>query len=253
MARSLSPLPVLLLAFAAAAGAEPPPLPADESPASLLAALPAAEREAVLDERRVVTFAEERLDNGRGAIYRALSVGVLPHPPGTVRGLLRQVGGYPDWVRLSPTYKEVRVPGAARIETGVGKSSSPRTRETLAYTVAHSDRGTTWTLSSDERALEAGSQLAWEVVPLPGSEGRRSLVVHRQEGRLSGRGRLSKYLDSEDKHGRNRFWKDANKHARRLHWAMDAALTHPPGRDREARYLDRYAVEFDGGTPYWAR
>ena len=46
------------------------------------------------------------------------------------------------------------------------------------------------------------------------------------------------------KQGRNRYWKDANKHARRLHWAMDAALTHAPGRDREALYLDRYAMEF---------
>ena len=178
---------------------------------------------------------------------------MLPHPPETVRGLLRQVGAYPTWVRLSPTYKELRVVGTARIETGVGKSSSPRTRELLAYTVAHSDDGTTWTLSSDERALEAGSTLSWKVVPVPGEKPGRSLVVHRQEGRLSGRGRLSRYLDSDDKQGRNRYWKDANKHARRLHWAMDAALTHPPGGDREALYLDRYAMEFDGGTPYWAR
>ena len=241
-----------LLALAAPSKAEPPALPSSETPEALLAALPEAERAEVLERRGVVTFAEVRSENGRGATYLAVSVGVLPHPPELVRGLLRQVNAYPTWVRLSPTYKEVRIVGASRIETGVGKSSAQRTRQMLSYTVSHSATGTTWTLASDERALEAGSTLSWEVQPLPGDP-KSSLVIHRQEGRLSGRGRLSNYLDSDDKSGRNRYWKDANKHARRLHWAMDAALLHPPGREREAVYLDRYAMEFDGGAPYWAR
>ena len=102
------------------------------------------------------------------------------------------------------------------------------------------------------RSLESGSSVGWEAHAHPSREG-QSIVVHRQRGELSGRGRLSNYLDSTDKQGRNRYWKDANKHARRLHWAMDAALSHPPGRDREALYLDRFAAEFNGGVPYWAK
>ena len=46
---------------------------------------------------------------------------------------------------------------------------------------------------------------------------------------------------------------DANKHARRIHWALDAALRHPPGGEREALYLEHYVRDFGGRLPYWAK
>lgn len=227
-------------------------MPADDSAAGLLAALSAEDRDAVLRGDRVLTFAEERTPDGQGVNYRAISVGVLPHSPRAVRGLLEHTGAYAAWIPLSPTYKAVRVNGNRTVACDVGRSSARKARETLTYDVEHSGDGTTWWLASSKKALKSGSSLAWEIVPHP-DDPERSLVIHRQTGRLSGKGRLSNYLDSTDKQGRNRYWKDANKHARRIHWAMDAALTHPPGRDREALYLDRYAAEFGGGLPYWAK
>ncbi len=250
MFRTLRLLP-LILALAPAVAAEPTQLPAEDAAEALLAALPAADRAAVLAGERVVTFAEQRMPNGKGATYLAVSLGVLPHAPQAVEGLLARTMAYPTWVTLSPTYKAVRVSGGRRVDCDVGKSSSKRARGTLTYDIEFADSMTTWRLISRKKALEPGSTLTWEVLALAGDE-TRSLVIHRQRGHLSGKGRLSNYLDSTDKQGRNRYWKDANKHARRLHWAMDAALTHPPGRDCKALYLDRYATEFNGGVPYWA-
>ncbi len=59
-------------------------------------------------------------------------------------------------------------------------------------------------------------------------------------------------LDRLTRNIRNRFWKDANKHARRTHWAFDAALAHPPGADRTSLYLTHYEREFND-LPYWAK
>jgi hypothetical protein len=246
-------LPLALLLATLTATAHAVPLPSRNADArALLAALPDADREAVLAGERVVTFEELRTANGRGVSYLAVSLAVLDHAPRPVRGLFTQATDYPTWIPLSPTYKEVRVAGGRRIACRIGKSTSRRARETLTYDVAFAGPVTTWSLTSKRHALLPGSTLAWEVVAIDG-EPDRSLVIHRQSGHLSGKGRLSSYLDSSDKQGRNRYWKDANKHARRLHWAMDAALSHPPGQDREARYLDSYASEFGGAIPYWAK
>jgi hypothetical protein len=77
------------------------------------------------------------------------------------------------------------------------------------------------------------------------------LVAHRQVG-LMPAGRMLKYLSSEDSEGRNRWWKDCNRHARRLHWAIDAAASEPPGREREGAYVAHYQREFRGKAPSWA-
>lgn len=251
MARTLT---LALLALAVALPVRAVPLPSagpGAGPRVLLEALSDEDRSAVLAGDRVITFDELRSPNGKGTTYVAVSLGVLAHSPRAVKGLLASPSDYPTWVTLSPTYKALRVDGGRRIACDIGKSSSKRARETLTYDVVLAGPVTTWSLTTRKHALAEGSTLSWEVLPVPGDEN-RSFVIHRQTGHLSGKGRMSNYLDSDDKQGTNRYWKDANKHARRLHWAMDAALTHPPGRDRKDVYLDRYAADFNGGVPYWA-
>ena len=78
-------------------------------------------------------------------------------------------------------------------------------------------------------------------------------MLHEYNVFLPSSGRMTKYMTSDDKKGRNHFWRDASKHARRLHWALDAAIRYPPGEDRAQAYLDDYQREFGGSIPYWAQ
>jgi hypothetical protein len=206
----------------------------------------------VEDEERVVTLEERETPTAEGVRIDALSVGVLSHPPEIALGVLRSVASYPEWLVLNPTYKEVRVHGADRMTVEIGKSDSPRAQRTLTYDVAAGASSVTWTVTASSSPVKPGSTITYEVAPHP-TRPQVSVVVHRQVVLLPDEGRLTRYLTSDDDEGRNRYWKDANKHSRRTHWAVDAAIRHPAGRERRQLYLEHYQREFSGSLPYWAK
>lgn len=227
------------------------PLPADESPAGLYAALGEADRKLVDDGMKVVTF-DERVREAKGRTeLLGVSIGTLRQPPDAVRSVLASLNDYPTWLKLHPSYKLVRTEGSSRLIAGIGSSDAPKSKRTMTYTVETTPTGARWVVVDSGTPLLAGSSLTFEVMPHPSIEG-ASLVVHRQVGFLDG-GRMLKYLASDDSKGQNRWWKDSNRHARRLQWALDAAITDPPGSERERAYIAHYQREFRGKVPYWAR
>jgi hypothetical protein len=252
--RSLLALTLMLSAgVVAAADSWPrPALPADRSPVALLRSLQPDLRERVETSSLVVTFEHVREQRRSALRLSTWSIAVLPLPADSVRGLLARASAYPAWVTLNPSYKNVRVRGAARITCEVGKSDSPRTKDRLEYEVQSDASGTRWLLRETPSPFQPDSFVAWEVVDHPTRKD-SCVILHRQEGLLPLKGKLSKYLDSSDKKNRSRFWKDANKQARRFHWAFLAALSYPPGKDRKAAYLDDYQRDSGGRLPYWAK
>ncbi|MEM7248494.1 MAG: hypothetical protein AAF533_24390 [Acidobacteriota bacterium] len=232
------------------AHAAPVPAPVRQDSPTLLAAIPDDQRADFFAGKRVYTFAPlERSDEPKGLILESLSLVVSPKSPASFTKLLRAVESYPEWVSLSPTYKHVRVRGTDAISCETGRSSSPKAQRILPYRVSHADDVLAWTLETNGTPIKAGSSVSFEV--RPGPDGQGTLLLHRQSVRLPSRGRLTKYLRSHDKKGRHRFWKDVDKHARRMHWAMVAALVHPAGTDRQALYVEHYQRDF-GGVPWWA-
>ena len=104
---------------------------------------------------------------------------------------------------------------------------------------------------SATQPLERGSYNSFQVVAHPTIAG-ASLVVYRQQAVVPLKGKMTKALRTDDKSGRNSFWKDADRHAHRIHWALDAVLTEPPGAGRRAMYIANYQRWFQT-VPYWAR
>lgn len=248
---------LLLVAPAASATsdlpARLPPAPPDAAdPLALHAALGGAALDLVEGQERILTFAPDRRERPGEIWLQAASVGVLPHPPERVRELLAATSEMREWLPLNPNYKAVLLAGSARVRCEVGSSSRRKARDVLTYAVESDETGVTWRLLSATSPLLPGSSVRFQVAPHPTRPG-ESLVSHVQVTGLPERGRLTRYLLSDDDNGRNRFWKDSLKHARRTHWALDAALSHPPGEGRAAAYLDHYAREFGASRPYWAR
>jgi hypothetical protein len=200
---------------------------------------------------RVVTFGEARVETGGRVEMSAVSVGTLRLAPDAVRSLLAQVSGYPSWLVLQPSYKRVRVQGTSRLIAEVGSAESAKAKRTMIYEVEIAGSVTTWRVVDSGSPLEPDSSVSYEVVAHPALEG-ACLVIHRQLGLLPDSGRMTKYLSSDDDRGRNRWWKDSNRHARRIHWAFDAALRAPAGKDRQQLYLEHYQREFGAAIPYWA-
>lgn len=229
--------------------AAPPELPASASPEALHAALSPSQRATVDRDQRVVTFAHRIRKRGSTTELVGVSLGALPHPPEVVRRLLSDVAGLPDWIRLQPSYKTARVDGS-RLTAGIGSASEPKAKRTMIYEIEPTAQGALWTVVDSGTPLEAGSTLEFVVVPHPSMPG-ASLVVHEQTG-LVPQGRMLKYMTSDDKEGRNRWWKDCNRHARRLHWAMEAACSQPPGDERRRAYVGHFQREFGGKVPFWA-
>jgi hypothetical protein len=247
-----------LLLAASAPGdqpARPPPpeplaLPDATDAASLYGALDELRRGQV-DDDRVVTFAEREQRIADGVELSAVSLGALDAPPSAVVSVLGDVRGYPSWLTLHPSYKSVRVEGASRMSCAIGSADAPKAKRTMVYDVEVREDGARWRVVDSGTPLQAGSYLELVVSPHPTVPG-ASLVVHRQVGFVPDQGRMTKYLTSDDDNGTNRWWKDSNRHARRLHWAIDAAIRNPPGRDRKAAYAASYQREFRGKVPWWA-
>lgn len=230
--------------------AAPPPLPGTHDAAALHAALPPAMRATVDGDLRVVTFAHASSPaKGRTELV-GISVGTLMHPPESVRAVLLALNAYPDWLGLHPSYKTVRVEGQSRLVAGVGSAGAPKAKRQMIYTVEPADAGVRWTVVDSGTQLEPGSLVELTVAPHPVLAG-ASLVVHRQVG-LVPPGRMLKYLSSIDKKGRNRWWADCNRHARRLHWAIDAVLSESAPAERRGVYIGHFQREFHGEVPYWA-
>jgi hypothetical protein len=230
--------------------AAPPPLPAALDPLSLHAALTPAQRATVDEEQRVVTFAQRITRRGDLTELEGVSIGTMRQPPSAVVQVLSSVEGYADWLRLQPSYKSVRVEGT-RLLAGIGSADEPKVKRQMRYDVVPGPSGVTWTVTESGTPLQPGSVLELSVVAHPTVPG-ASLVAHRQVGLLP-QGRMLKYLGSEDKEGRNRWWKDSNRHARRLHWAIDAACAQPPGTERVSVYVAHHQREFRGKSPSWSR
>ncbi len=226
------------------------PLPDSLAPAALHAALSDAER-AVLDRGlRLVTFEQQISERGGRTRLHAVSLGTLLQPPAAVRSVLAEVGGYPDWVILHPSYKSVRVQGKTRMTAEIGSADARKAKRTMVYAIAPDDEGARWTVVESGSPLQPGSSIEFIVAPHPVIPD-ASLVAHVQTG-LLGPGRMLRYLSAEDSDGRNRWWKDSNRHARRIHWAIDAAVTQPPGRERQHVYIGHFQREFGGKVPVWA-
>jgi hypothetical protein len=231
---------------------EPHALPAATDAASLYGALEDWERQVLDEEMRVITFGERIEEKPDRIEMLAISIGTLRQPPEAVLSALHAVNDYPDWVTLHPSYKTVEIVGASRMRCGVGDASSPKPKRVMTYEITPSASGVEWRVLDSGTQIEPDSSLVFEVAPHPKIPG-ASLVVHRQFGLLPDEGRLQKYLASDDKEGRNRWWKDSNRHAKRLHWAIDAALAWPPGAERKKAYVESYQREFGGKLPYWAQ
>lgn len=227
----------------------PPPLPPDRSPLALHAALSPAQRLALESDRKVITFAHRMSRQGDSTMLTGISLGMLPHPPDAVRALLADVGAYPDWLRLQPSYKSVRADGN-RIVAGIGSANAPKTKRQMIYDIEPTPAGVLWTVVDSGSPLEPGSTLEYFVAAHPTVPG-ASLVVHEQVGLLPP-GRMLKYLSSDDSNGRNRWWKDSNRHARRVHWAFEVAASEPPGDERRRAYIAHFQREFGGKVPIWA-
>jgi hypothetical protein len=157
---------------------------------------------------------------------------------------------YPTWVALNPNYKTITPEGASKFRAGAGSADAQRAKRSFVYDVDVSDTTVTWRIVDSTLPFGQGSFLSYEVVPHPTLEG-ASLVVHRQVGLLPASGRVTKYLTSDDSKGVNRWWKDSTRHAKRTHWAIDAAISSPPGDERKATYLASYQREFRE-LPFWA-
>jgi hypothetical protein len=230
--------------------AAPPALPSSLAPADLYATLTEAQRATVDKDQRVVTFAE-RIGKGDGATrLEGVSIGMMREEPATIVALLAALDGYPDWLRMQPSYKSVRLEGRSRLVCGIGSTDSTKAKRQMTYDVTPRADGVTWTVVDSGTPLQRGSFLELIVAPHPTIPG-ASLVVHHQVG-LVPAGRMLNYLASDDKEGRNRWWKDCNRHARRLHWAIDAAVANPPGEQRRSAYVASYQREFRGKSPVWA-
>lgn len=234
-----------------AAAPEPPALPAATDALGLRESLGPEARAALDDAQGVVTFGQVEKDAGDGVELLAVSLGTLRVPPEGLRALLAKIGDYPTWVTLQPSYKRVRIQGASRMIADVGSAESPKAKRTMTYDVETSGATTTWRVVESRTSLRRGSSVSFEIAPHP-SLADASLIVHRQLGLLPKGDRMTSYLAADDDKGRDRWWKDANRHARRLHWAMDAALRFPPGGDRNGHYVENYQREFMGKIPWWA-
>ena len=230
--------------------ASPPILPATITPSALHAALTDAQRATVDRDMRVVTFAETTRRRGDVTEMEGVSLGMLPQPADAVISLLAALSDYPGWLTLQPSYKTVRLEGRSRLVVGIGSADAPKAKRQMIYDVEPSAGGATWTVVESGSPLLPGSLLQLMVEPHPTIPG-ACLVVHRQLG-LMPSGRMLKYLCSDDSEGRNRWWKDCNRHARRLHWALDAAASQPPGEERRGAYVAHYQREFHGKAPPWA-
>jgi len=207
---------------------EPHALPAATDAASLYGALEDWERLVLDEEMRVITFGERIEEKPDRVEMLAVSIGTLRQPPEAVLSALHAVNGYPDWVTLQPSYKTVEIVGASRMRCGVGDAASPKPKRVMTYEITPSASGVEWRVLDSGTQIEPDSTITLEVAAHPKMPG-ASLVVHRQFGLLPDEGRLQKYLASDDTEGRNRWWKDSNRHARRLHWAIEAALEWPRG------------------------
>ena len=209
-----------------------------------------------LELPRIVTLpmTEAPVHPGRADGPRALgvrSLGVLPVPPERVLPVLRAVGESPDWVTLSPTYKRIEVGGGNRFTAAIGKSDRHKAHSRLPYRVESGSDHIRWVLLEAQRGLLAGSFLEFTWTPHPDGSG-RTLLLHTQVAHVSP-GRGLHYLRKPDDQGRPRGWKDARKHAKRLHWALAAHLMEASPIKKRARYVSDYRREFGGRTPFWAR
>ena len=229
---------------------EPPAMPAAKGALAVYQSLDEATRSAV-DGGKVLTFGERHTTVGDHTELLCESVGVLQDSPESVKALLANVEDYPTWLTLQPSYKTVRVVGADRVSCEIGAPESPKPKRTLVYQVAQSGETTTWSVVDSTTPLHDDSHLSFEVVPHPTIAG-ACIVLHQQLGLLPASGRMVKYLESDDSKGQNRWWKDSMRHARRVHWAFDAAVRHPPGQERKATYIEHFQREFNGELPWWA-
>lgn len=229
---------------------EPPPLPAATDARGIYDALDPESRARVDVEQRVVTFAEQRCEVPDRVEMLAVSIGMLRVSPDSVISLLEKISGYPAWLLLQPSYKRARIQGSSRLIADVGSADSPKAKRTMSYDVSSNGAITTWLVADSGTALQPGSFVSFEVIPHPTIEG-ASLVVHRQFGILPLSGRMTKYLGDDDDKGQNHWWKDASRHAQRIHWAFDAAIRFPPGTDRSSLYVEHHQREFNGKAPYW--
>lgn len=127
---------------------------------------------------------------------------------------------------------------------------SPEVVREMIYDVEPTAEGALWTVVDSGTPLKRGSTLE-SFVAAPPSIPVASLVVHEQVGLLPP-GRMLKDLSSDDEHDHNRWWKDSDRHARRLHWGFDAAASQPPGDQRRRAYLGHFQRELGGKLPYWA-
>jgi len=227
----------------------PPPLiGSGPSPALLFESLTPEQTRAVSGGGRVHVFAEESRKDDGTLVLRVQSLGVLDVPISEALAVFGDPDRYPEWVVLSPSYKTVRVLSGNRFRAGLGKSDRDEVKTEALYSVTTGgDAGgmwaAQWTFEEKVRAFQAGSFLDYTLQAHPTDPG-RTLVLHTQETRVKGF-LARRYLTGKTDSGRTRHWKDAGKHARRIHWAaaVAAAGIRDPGRAREA-YARHYEREF---------
>lgn len=210
----------------------PPGLRYGKSPAVLYQSLdPAAARRVDL-EQRVHVFEEHSERQGGHLVLRVQSLGVIDARLPRVARVLRDLEGYPSWMVLSPSYKQIEVLEGNRLRVRIGKHDRAEAKTTAIYEVETAGSedlswAVVWRFVDEVHAFQPGSFLHYTLQRHP-DDPTRTLVLHTQETRIDG-WMAKRYLRGEERSGWSRHREDAAKHARRIHWALAVAAGRDPG------------------------